>query len=554
MRSRTCAPIFAAAAAGSLACSGSCNGSGDGTAAHPAQDASPTRQVAFTDIRAKAGLGELGGLCLVFEDLSGDGHPDILAESYDNGGTHALRLYVNLGGGSFRAQPFPYQLTSPLSGGCAAADFDGDGLVDVAVGAMGARRIDLFRNTGGATFQQAATMSAPDAGTPLSFEAIAAADFDGDGRVDLYGAPFAPAPDNATMTCATNPDGFSCTVPARRCAPPGSLFLNAGGFTFGPPRSIDDPSVCGPADANAVAVTDWDGDGRPDLFIANDWGIDSLYVQGPAPLVFHDVWAGMGVKPYNHGMGAAFADFDRDGNLDAYVADLGSDQLYLGSGGGSVRKMAQPWGVATATEFHSGWASVADDFDDDGLLDVWVANSALVHDYDELTSVGLSRPLDPRPQSDFLLRGVDGTRFELFQQMQTYDAQPFVIQGAAAIADFDEDGRVDIVESIGYPQRLELLHNLSDVGHWVDVRLVGHASNRDGLGARVSLLQSGLSPQTRLVQRSRGSVGSSWAVAHFGLGTRADVASITVAWPSGKTQTVTPPIDVDGVTRIEEPQ
>jgi hypothetical protein len=468
-------------------------------------------------------------------------------------GNGPLALFENLRNGTFRPTPLS-QGDFDEFGSCAAGDIDNDGLVDVAAATPSAFRIILFRN-GGGSFSQVEVLSIPATGNQgdlqSGFGAIAFADFDGDGMLDLVAAPFLQFPSIAP-TCGPTSDGFSCLLPSSRCMPPPVVFRNLGGGTFGPGQSAVDPSTCGPANVYAVAITDYNGDGRPDFFLANDFGVDALYVQGETPMTFADVAPTLGLKGYNHAMGAAFADYDLDGKMDLYVADLGSDQFYLGADGGILARRGADWGVAVSTRFHSGWAPLAEDFDSDGFPDVWVGNSALVGTYDDLRSVGEAANISPRPQSDFFFHNDEGRNFELIQVPQTDEVQPQVAAGASATADFDGDGRPDIVESLGYPMRTQLLHNIGAGGHWLDLRLVGHRSNRDALGARVTLRRSGHADVTKWVERARGSIGVSSSTVHFGLGSRTDVDAIAIRWPSGVTQTLSRIPDVDRVLQVDE--
>jgi len=515
--------------------------------------------LAFVDVAKSAGLPALGGMCMGFEDFDADGLPDMLLGTQSQQGVQQLVLYVNAGGGSFRAEPLLFQ-PSGMMGGCAVGDVDGDGLPDVAVSLFDEMRVHLLRNIGGDAFQEVSALAAPAAadagagpGVRQGFIAVGLADFDGDGQLDLVAAPYLQVPSPKTVDCKQTTDGFSCFVPAPRCLPPPVVFRNTGGGTFGAPVSVVDPGSCGPANANALAIVDYDGDGRPDVFVANDWGVNALYLQGPTPLQFTDLAPKLAIKGYNHAMGAAFADYDLDGNLDFYVSDLGSHQLYLGAGGGAVAPHGVDWGVAAATVFTSGWAPLADDLDDDGYTDVWVANSAVVQSYVELAAVGGGGPaLAPRAQSDFAFHNRAGHGFDVRPVPQSVDASPQVAAGVTAAADYDGDGRLDLAETVGEPARFQLMHNVGPGGHWLDVRLRGHASNRDGIGAVVTVKQPSRPDVAKTVERTRGSIGASWAVAHFGLGSGATVDSVVVQWPSGIRQTIAAPA-TNRLLLVEEP-
>ncbi len=503
----------------------------------------------FQDIAAAGGLPATGAMCLAMEDLDGDGHLDLLL-----GSPSALTLYVGDGTGHFQAKavPFtPFSGTGAAPGPCAVGDVDADGKPDIVLGAIGAVEAHLLHNAGGGTFQDVQTIT-PSFSGAQSLVGVGLADFDGDGWLDLVLAPWGGTPPRPrTLGCDCVPDGFECVVPGTRCGAPPVVYTNTGaGALSTTPHSLGAAGDCGPADTNVLGITDYDGDGTPDVFIANDWGVDRLYLDS-AGMQFHEVWSTLGTKGYNHGMGAAFEDFDLDGKLDVYVSDVGSDQLYLGASGG-LAYHTPDWGVAAPTRFHSGWAPLGEDFDDDGWTDVFVPSSALVQSYEELAMIDTGEQVQSRQQYDLLLRNAGGHGFTPAWVQQTQQASPWPTYGSAAAGDIDGDGRLDVLEAIGRTMQIELLHNASAPQHWIDVRLHGKAPNVDGIGATVTLTRAGAPAVTRYVQRARGSLGSSWPVAHFGLGSSAEVDSITVRWPGGAAQTVSSP-GADALLAITQP-
>ncbi|HEY5242309.1 MAG TPA: VCBS repeat-containing protein, partial [Polyangiaceae bacterium] len=340
----------------------------------------------FQDIAQAAGLPAVGDSCMAFEDLDGDGHVDVLLATPAN-----LVLYLGDGAGGFHARPIPFTPFAATgaagTGTCAVGDVDADGKPDIVLTSVGAIEAHYLHNLGGGSFQDTQTLVPP---LPTAYGIMGAglADFDGDGRLDLVVAAWSL--DNGlstgSATCGCVPDGYACVIPGTRCLPPPVVYLNdgTGGFTT-TPHSLGSPSDCGPANTNALGIADYDGDGRPDVFIADDWGTDRLYLNGTG-MQFTEVWSTLGTKGYNHAMGVAFEDFDRDGRLDVYVSDIGSDQLYLGTGSG-LAFHGEDWGVAAPTRFHSGWAPLAEDFDSDGWLDVYLASSALVGSYADLAAI-----------------------------------------------------------------------------------------------------------------------------------------------------------------------
>src|SRR5205814_4104958 len=138
-----------------------------------------------------------------------------------------------------------------------------------------------------------------------------------------------------------------------------------------------------------------------------------------------------------------------------------------------------------------------------------VTNSAQLTSYSGLAM--LSAQSAPRIQNDTLMHNLGGNGFAAMAFPRPFLSQPAYQTGVSATADYDGDGQPDVIESVGFPARLRLLHNDASGNHWLDVRLVGHESNRDGLGAKVTLKQASRSDVSQLVQRTRGSVGASWS-------------------------------------------
>jgi hypothetical protein len=511
----------------------------------------------FQDVGPAAGFPALGDRCLAMEDFDGDGHLDVLLVT-----AGVLKLFAGDGKGSFQGKTVPLPSFPGALGPCAVGDVDADGKPDVVLAAFGTIAAHYLHNAGGGAFDDLQTFAPPfSAGFTLT--GVGLADFDGDGWLDVVFAPWGldDGLSTAASECGCVADGYACVLPGTRCLPPPVVYTNtgAGGFMTAA-RSLGNATDCGPANTNALGIADYDGDGLPDVFIANDWGTDRLYLNSSG-MQFTDVWSTLGTKGYNHAMGVAFEDFDLDGRLDAYVSDIGSGQLYLGTTGG-LAYHTQDWGVAAPTRFQSGWAPLGEDFDSDGWTDLFVQSAALVRTYEDLTLVGQGGQLQPIQQFDLLLLNAGGHGFTPEWVAQTQQAEPRPSYGTAAVGDFDEDGRLDVAEaigtpdleggSIGTPMRFELLHNVSPAQHWIDVRLQGHAPNLDGIGASVTLSRSGSPSSTRYVQRAHGSVGSSWPVAHFGLGASTAIDSIAVRWPGGSTQTVQAPA-ADAVLMVTQP-
>lgn len=512
----------------------------------------------FDSVARRVGLPASGGHCLVADDFDGDGHADLFMTTTAADRTTTVVLYTNDGKGNFQAKPLApiaFGGKGGEAGACAAGDVDGDGKLDVVLASFGSVELHYLHNIGGGAFEDAQTIDAspalPGAYTTLS---IALADFDGDGWLDLFVPPYSFAPAREVRDCHRQDDGYVCAVPSERCAAPPVIFKNLGTTSpggLGAATKLVEANDCGAANVNAVAITDWNADGKLDVFVANDWGRNRFFVND-GNLQFHDVLPLLGTKPYNSAMGAAIEDFDFDGRPDLYVSDFGSDQFYLGTASGKIAARSVEWAVAPPTRLHSGWAPLAEDFDSDGFVDVFVPSAAFVRSYADLAAVGIGSQLQARVQYDVMLRGDGGRGFAPLFARQTQAAEPFASFGLAAVADFDGDGLLDIAESLGYPTQFELLHNTSAPQHFLDVRVRGRGPNVDAIGAVVTVARPGKPPWKRLVMRARGSVGSSWSTVHFGLGASTAIDRIDVTWSTGSTKTIAAP-SADAVLVIDEP-
>jgi hypothetical protein len=524
------------------------------TAAPPAPPAAPP--IVLREVTSAAGLPAASQMCLVFRDFDRDGLPDLLLAPVDAQGTlpQALVLYRNDGHGAFSPHSIPVPLNEVA--GCDAADYDADGFLDLAVVGSGATggAVLLLHNTGGSglAFEDASALLPavhdPDPRVAHFF------DYDNDGWPDLHLGFFignARGGGNITDHCDASDSDFNCYLVASAPAPRPSLLLhNRGGAAFEQTVALD------PHYNTAVATLDWDGDGRVDLFCADDFGINAFY-RNQAAATFTDWLPAWHANPRKHGMGVAIADFNRDGLWDFYACVAGPDEFYFGTSDGAVVDRAAALGVADATRFHSGWSPQAQDFNNDGWLDLYVMNAGLGANSSELTAIFL----DPSPQlmvsaeqADFLFTSRGGTQFDV-ASLPNGVTVPYPAWGGAAVADYDGDGGLDLalVYANDFP-KLRLLHNESPGrGHWLDVRLVGKPPNRDALGAIVTLDDADAGPDRRSVGAG-GSEGASTEILHFGLGQRTSVGPLRIRWPGTTTdQPYDGPITADQTLLITQP-
>jgi hypothetical protein len=287
-----------------------------------------------------------------------------------------------------------------------------------------------------------------------------------------------------------------------------------------------------------VAVADFDGSGRPGIFVANDNAPNLLLrnLGGKFQEVGMENWVAYNADGRMiSGMGADFADVDGDGRPDIVVTGLRGEtfELFRNNGDGTFEDRSAASGLMALSRPWSGWGCGLVDLDNDGWLDLFVAGGGL--DMNE-------------PQPNRILANNRGKFVDVSATVGSGFAAPRLHRGAA-FADFDNDGRIDVaVSALAGP--LELWMNRSPVRHWLQVKLRGRQSNRSALGAKVICRSLGQT-QTRSVSNSVGYASSSDLRVHFGLGDDSK-ATLEIHWPSGALQTLDLP-QVDRQIDLEEP-
>ncbi len=506
----------------------------------------------FTDVTSELGLPSGAGSCLGFEDFDGDGKVDMLL-SVGNVPTQA-QIFAGLGGGKFATVAAAKLDQDGFQDKCAIADADNDGRPDIlqAIGGSGpdGSAVKYWHNLGGFKFEQ--PMGAID--KPYMSDQLVVGmgvwDYDQDGWIDLFvGRLFTVSGAAGPGACQFTSDrDFRCLLPMKANNPAPRVFHNDHGKFSEAANVLTGPF---PPTTNAMAIADFDGNGRIDLFMSNDFYVDHLHMQ-TAPGKFVHAEHEKNIEEYNHGMGAAIGDFDGNGRWDVYGVDLGPNNLWLGQGDGSFRNRALELGVSKPTHFCSNWAPLAEDFDLDGRTDIFAASAAVVdNDPDMVTMATSSGTLsDHVGQNDFLFWN-EGGSFSSQKLAHRGTQVANVIYATSAVADPDGDGDLDILVAAGMPLQLRYLRNDQRPGTWLVVDPEGTTSNRDGIGAQIELLQQGQVIAMRTVG-SQGSLGQSWRRAHFGLGGAQSVDQVRVRWPSGKVQTIGP-VKANQVLAVKEP-
>jgi hypothetical protein len=428
--------------------------------------------------------------------------------------------------------------------GVAVADYDNDGYEDVFVTGYGGNR--LYHNNGDCTFTDV-TEQAGVAGSGWSTSA-AWVDLDNDGLLDLVVLRYVKW-DWDDVWCGEHREGYrNYCHPDIFEAIPMLVYHNGGNGHF--TEVSHRLGLDKPAKALGIAVADYDRDGRIDLYIANDSTLEFLFHQMPDGR-FEETGLESGVAANGEGqtyagMGVDFADYDNDGWPDIAVTDLANQRyaIYHNSGDGSFDYASNVNGIGAITLLHSGWSLRFMDYDNDGWKDLLIAQG---HDLDNIEK---SFPQLHYREPMMLVRNTG----EKFVDVSSISGEVFKeawVGRSMAIGDLDNDGRIDaVVTTNGGPAYI--LHNETvSNNHWITLRLIGHKSNRDGIGAVVKLTTSQGS-QWVTVTTSSGYLSASDPRVHFGLGSSAIALSIEIRWPSGIVQTLTN-VKGDKQIQVDEP-
>ena len=437
------------------------------------------------------------------------------------------RLYRNRGDGTFEDATKSAGIAAFPGGyghGVAIGDVDNDGDPDLFIARY--RSYALYRNRGDGTFEDATDSVGLGGDRDWPTSAVFA-DLDGDGDLDLYVAHYLVWDEAAPFVC--HDPKFNAN---RECNPglfpsrPDHLYRNDGG------RFVEVTREAGIVDTSGrgmgVLAVDIDDDGRVDLFVSNDQSANYLW-HNLGGLKFEEVGHLAGVAAsasggYQAGMGVGCGDVDGDGRPDLVVTNFYDEgtTLYQNLGQGVFNDRSDAFGVLAATRHRLGFGIAFLDANNDGQLDLAQANGH-VDDF---------RPESPyamKPQ--LFLNGADGR----LTDASSRSGPPFRVERvgrALAVGDLDNDGRPDLLMAC-LDAPLMYAHNRTEGGHHLTLRLEGTTSNRDAVGARVTLTAGG---RTRVAWRVG---GGSYQTAgdtrlHFGLGDADRVESIEVRWPSGR--------------------
>jgi enediyne biosynthesis protein E4 len=505
--------------------------------------------IQFRDVAARAGVHFVhrnsptprkhiietmpGGVAIF--DYNGDGRPDIY---FTNGAAipslekdspqYFNRLYRNEGGMKFTDVTEEAGVAGAgYSMGVAAADYDNDGHVDLFV--VGVNRNTLYHNLGNGKFEDVTSK----AGIKSDQWAVAAGwfDYDNDGKLDLlvvHYAKWSPAYDRYCGDASRNLRIY--------CHPkyfdglPSTLYHNLGGGKF---EDVSKKSGIAQHAGRgmSVAFADYDGDGFVDAFVTNDNMPNFLFRnRGNGTFEETALLAGVALKDDGRpvaSMGVDFRDYNNDGLPDIGVTALAGETfpLFKNMGKGAFSEATYASRLGSLTIHHTGWGIGLFDFDNDGWKDLFTANSH-VNDLVEMFEPARYK----EPNSVFRNLG-NGT----FADESAASGQDSVrAHRGSAFADLNGDGKIDVVVScLGEPA--EIWENISpDGNNWIILKLEGVRSNRDGIGARIRI-----GNQYNQMTSAVSYASASHAGVHFGLGKMGRIPKIEIRWPSGVLQTLT---------------
>ena len=503
-------------------------------------DVTTAAHIHFTHFKGNDGtsinLEEFGpGVCV--SDYDRDGWQDIYfvngRDRYNRGISVKNALYRNNGNGTFTDVTDTAGVPGTNFGlGCVWGDYDNDGFPDLFVSQFGANV--LYHNNGNGTFTDV-TKKAGVAGLESgNFHAGAVFfDYDRDGRLDLYVGSYVALGPNFRRYCDIGGVKSSCG-PLVYSGSLNALYRNNGDGTFTNATSAS--KIVQPNGKNlAVGAFDWNNNGWPDLFVANDGQPAYLY-ENLHNGKFHEIAEAAGMAYSSHGntmaaMCISLGDYDNDGWFDFYISDFqkNSDHVWHNSGKGYFDDVSDEAGITQPTKEVLSFGGGFFDYDNDGWLDLFIGNG---HVYPEIEQISDTL----YKQHNSLFHNETQGKFNEVSSLGGLNSLPRRAARGVAFADFDNDGFVDVlIANNGDPPTL-LHNNALHKNHFVNFKLVGTKSNRDALGARIKITTGGLN-QIREIVSGGSYLSQSDLRANFGVGDATIISKVDVVWPSGAHQT-----------------
>ena len=509
----------------------------------------PTSKVQFTDVTTQAGIkfvhnaGKSGkkylpetlGSGAAFFDADGDGWIDVLlvnGKDWTPRGQHTTAaLYRNNHNGTFTDITRGSGLDVEIYGiGVAVADFDNDGRDDVYITALEGDH--LFHNEGNGKFKD---VTAASGIRNASFGTSAAwLDYDRDGKVDLFVANYVQWSEKGDLWCSLDGNVKSYCTPESYKGTSSRLFHNLGGGRF---EDVTNKAGLGDPNSKSMGVTivDFDNDGWPDIFVSNDTQPNKLYHNNRNG-TFGEQGMSAGVAYGEDGvargaMGVDWADYDRSGRAHLLVGNFSNQMLglYHNEGTGLFVDEAPISSVGRESLLSLTFGVFFFDYDLDGYPDILTANGHIEEE------IGRVQPKIKYQEPPLLFHNLGAKKFENVSSAVGADFTKPLVGRGAIYGDFDHDGDLDVLLTSNNGPTHLYRNDGGNKNKWISIRTVGTKSNRDGIGASVAIV-SASGKQWNVVRSGSSYASQSDLAIVFGLRQDPVVNSIEVKWPSGTTQ------------------